>query len=83
MKAYDDIQNRRPALSVLIEYKTKLGDKQLILNTAVKKIKNTKVNISIAGVGSFTGCTSSKFNSLKKYYSLRGIMNRNLTTLNQ
>ena len=78
-KAYYDIGNQRPSpLAVLIEYKTKLGNiDEVILNTAVNKIKNAKVNVSIAGVGSFTrGVHLPNLNSLKKYYSLRGIMNR-------
>ena len=81
--AYDDIVNQRPRpLVALIEYEATLGQiDKVILNSAVKSANNSakksKVNISIAGVGSFARAVHlPNIKSLKQHYSVRGIMNR-------
>lgn len=78
-QAYDDIVNLRPRpLLALIEYEATLGKiDKLIINPLAKSAKKSKVNMSIAGVGSFARAVHlPNIKSLKQYYSLRGIMNR-------
>lgn len=78
-KAYNDIVNHRPRpLATLIEYKIGAGKtERVIKNPSFIGTKSSKINISVAGVGSFTrGVHLPNLNSLKKYFLLRGIMNR-------
>ncbi len=78
-KAYEDIQSKSPKpLLVLMEYdnSTRKID-NVIFNNKLKKLNQDKINISIAGVGSFTrGVHLPNINSLKKIYNIVGIMNR-------
>lgn len=78
-KAYQNIENKKSQLlAVLIEYnQIKNNIDKIILNPSCKNTRNAKVNISIAGAGSFTrGVHLPNLKELNSLYNLKGIMNR-------